>query len=104
WSRAFIRYASRTPHLIAYMEGRHRSRTRPGSKVSRTKCKAATRPRTPRGQWWLPAYFFSPARMAIGRRFWRGGRGHVANRVKAHGGLYALLKSMTVLPFEGIGA
>src|SRR6266446_49210 len=46
-----------------------------------------------------PAYFFSPASIRIGSRFWGGGSGQVAYGVKAQGGLYALLKSTIVFPF-----
>ncbi len=36
------------------------------------------------GYWW---YAFSPASIRIGSLFCRGGKGQVANSVKAHGGL-----------------
>ena len=43
---------------------------------------------------------FSPASMAMGRKFSLGGMGHVAKGLNAQGGLYALLKSSMILPVE----
>ena len=43
-------------------------------------------------------YAFSPARIRTDRRFSGSGSGQVVNGLKAHGGLYASLKSSTVVP------
>jgi hypothetical protein len=46
---------------------------------------------------------FSPASMRKGSTFWRGGRGQVAYGEKAHGGLYASLKSSVALVAPSLG-